>query len=137
MPRERIPASKRRSFVVRSSIGSGLSGAKHTSVDPRSFATKMKPTIVAIPVNEIVDWNTFHAVFARELGFPEFYGGNMNAWVDCMTSIDEPDDGMSTVHGTKEAGMLLDLGDCTDFARRCPAQYEAILDSTGLIQQDS
>jgi len=93
----------------------------------------MKPTIVVIPVNEIVDWNTFHAVFARELGFPEFYGRNMNAWVDCMTSIDEPDDGMSTVHGTKEAGMLLDLGDCTDFARRCPAQYEAILDSTGFV----
>jgi hypothetical protein len=93
----------------------------------------MKPAIVAIPVNEIVDWDSFHVVFARELGFPDFYGKNMNAWIDCMTSVDEPEDGMTSVHGTKEAGLLLNLGDCTEFAKRCPEQYEAILDSVGFV----
>lgn len=93
----------------------------------------MKPTIVKIPVDEINDWDSFHTVFARELGFPDFYGRNMNAWVDCLTSIDEPDDGMSSIHGTHEVGILLELGDCTDFARRCPKQYEAILESSGFV----
>lgn len=93
----------------------------------------MKPAIVAIPVDEIVDWDSFHVVFARELGFPDFYGKNMNAWIDCMTSVDEPEDGMTSVHGTKEAGLLLNLGDCTEFAKRCPEQYEAILDSVGFV----
>ncbi|RYY52199.1 MAG: barnase inhibitor [Chitinophagaceae bacterium] len=93
----------------------------------------MKPAIVAIPVNEIVDWDSFHVVFARELGFPDFYGKNMNAWIDCMTSVDDPEDGLTSVHGTKEAGLLLNLGDCTEFAKRCPEQYEAILDSVGFV----
>jgi hypothetical protein len=31
--------------------------------------------VVRIPTNKIVDWATFHDVFARELGFPDFYGG--------------------------------------------------------------
>lgn len=93
----------------------------------------MKPTIVKIPVDEIEDWNSFHTVFARELGFPDFYGRNMNAWVDCITSADVPEDGMTRVHGTIEAGLLLDLGDCTEFAQRCPEQYEAILDSIGFV----
>jgi hypothetical protein len=67
------------------------------------------------------------------LGFPGFYGRNMDAWIDCMTSIDSPEDGMSKVHGTKEAGLILDLGVCTDFAQRCPQQYEAILDCVGFV----
>lgn len=94
---------------------------------------EMKPTVVKIPTDEIHDWDSFHSVFARVLGFPEFYGRNMNAWIDCMASIDEPEDGLSSVHGTKEAGILLDLGDCTEFAKRCPEQYEAILDCSGFV----
>ena len=93
----------------------------------------MNSKLVSIPVSEIYDWNSFHSVFSRVLGFPDFYGRNMAAWIDCMTSIDEPDDGLSEVHGTKEAGMCLVLGDCTSFARRCPEQYNAILDSVGFV----
>ncbi len=93
----------------------------------------MKPIVVKIPVEEIHDWESFHFVFARVMGFPDFYGRNMNAWIDCMTSADEPEDGMSTIHGTREAGILLDLGDCTQFARRCPERYEAILDCSGFV----
>ena len=93
----------------------------------------MKPVVVKIPVHKIRDWDSFHAVFADVLGFPDFYGRNLNAWIDCMTSIDSPDDGMSKIHDNKEAGMLLDLGECTDFAQRCPKQYEAILDCVGFV----
>lgn len=93
----------------------------------------MKPVVVKIPVDKIHDWDSFHTVFAETLGFPDFYGRNMNAWIDCMTSIDSPEDAMSKIHGNKEAGMILDLGVCTEFAKRCPQQYEAILDSVGFI----
>ncbi|HEY5893873.1 MAG TPA: barstar family protein [Chthoniobacterales bacterium] len=93
----------------------------------------MKPVVVKIPVERIHDWDSFHTVFAETLGFPAFYGRNMDAWIDCMTSIDSPEDGMSKIHGNKEAGLLLDLGECTEFAQRCPEQYEAILDSVGFV----
>jgi len=52
--------------------------------------TNMDPLIVTVPVEKITDWPSFHDVFHETLGFPKFYGRNMNAWIDCMTSIDTP-----------------------------------------------
>ena len=52
--------------------------------------------VIEIPVSEISDWDTFHDVFAAALGFPDFYGRNMDAWIDCLTYADE-DDGMRSV----------------------------------------
>ena len=88
--------------------------------------------VVSIPTEEIRDWDSFHTVCARVLGFPDFYGRNMNAWIDCMTSIDHPAHGMTAVHAA--AGTLaIQLGDCTNFAQRCPEQYEVILDSAAFV----
>ena len=38
---------------------------------------------------EMRDWQGFHDEFARAFGFPDFYGRNMDAWIDCMTNLDE------------------------------------------------
>ncbi len=37
--------------------------------------------------NEIADWKSFHDVFAKEFGFPDYYGRNMDAWIDCMSDL--------------------------------------------------
>jgi len=42
----------------------------------------------------ISDWDSFHAQCAAVFGFPDFYGSNMNAWVDCLSYLRD-DDGMS------------------------------------------
>ena len=42
----------------------------------------------------ITDWDSFHTECAAAFGFPEFYGRNMNAWVDCLSYLRD-DDGMS------------------------------------------
>jgi len=89
--------------------------------------------ILKIPVDKIKDWPTFHKVFTEILGFPKAYGENMDAWIDCMTSIDKPDDGTTNVHVPKGDFLILDLGNCKDFATRCPAQYDAILGSTAFV----
>lgn len=39
---------------------------------------------------QLVDWPAFHDTFAQALGFPDFYGRNQDAWIDCMTRLDEP-----------------------------------------------
>ena len=39
---------------------------------------------ITIDSAQITDWNSFHDVFSEEIGFPEYYGRNMNAWIDCM-----------------------------------------------------
>jgi RNAse (barnase) inhibitor barstar len=41
-------------------------------------------TIVFIDTTEITDWPSFHQVFSQKLGFPAFYGNNMDAFIDCL-----------------------------------------------------
>lgn len=43
----------------------------------------------------ITDWESFHTESARVFGFPEYYGRNLNAWVDCLSYLRD-EDGMST-----------------------------------------
>ena len=46
-------------------------------------------TSVRLETAGIVDWESFHAVCAATFGFPDFYGRNLNAWIDCMTGLDD------------------------------------------------
>ncbi|AMP06919.1 barstar family protein [Collimonas pratensis] len=42
----------------------------------------------------ITGWDSFHSESAKAFGFPEFYGRNMNAWIDCLSYLRD-EDGMS------------------------------------------
>lgn len=57
----------------------------------------MITALVSIPADRILDWQSFHDVFAEAMGFPSYYGRNMDAWIDCMTYADEPS--MEMVNG--------------------------------------
>ena len=89
--------------------------------------------VVRIPCDQIVDWDTFHGVFAHVLGFPSFYGMNMNAWVDCLTYLDEPGDGMSNIVLNDREILTLQLDDAESFRSRCPEQFDALVGSSAFI----
>lgn len=89
--------------------------------------------IVRIPTKKIVDWESFHAIFAEVMGFPAFYGRNMNAWIDCMSYLDDPEAGMSTVPCAPGAVVTLDLEDAAEFAQRCPELYAGLIESTAFV----
>jgi len=36
---------------------------------------------------EILDWNSFHDFFYNTCGFPNYYGRNMDAWIDCISDL--------------------------------------------------
>ena len=65
--------------------------------------------LVRIDARLIHDQNSFHDVFAAALGFPDFYGRNMDAWIDCMTYLDEPQAGMTSLHGTASDPVVVHL----------------------------
>ncbi|HPF39581.1 MAG TPA: barstar family protein [Phycisphaerae bacterium] len=65
--------------------------------------------LVTIDGRQIRNWRSFHSVFASAFGFPDFYGRNMNAWIDCMTSLDDPDAGMTSVHRSAADPIVLQL----------------------------
>lgn len=37
---------------------------------------------VRLPTERITDWESFHEVCREVFGFPDFYGMNMDAWID-------------------------------------------------------
>jgi len=53
---------------------------------------------VQIDGSKIKNWDSFHDLFAEVLGFPGFYGRNMDAWNDCMTYLAVPEEGLTSVH---------------------------------------
>lgn len=93
----------------------------------------MNSRIVEIPVERILDWESFHEVFRQTLGFPKFYGNNMDAWIDCMTAVDSIDDGLSTVTVQRGEMLVLKIDDAIDFRRRCPEQFDALVECCAFV----
>lgn len=60
---------------------------------------------IVLPTNEIRNEKTFHAVCQRVFGFPDFYAHTMDAWVDCLSCMDDPSAEMSSL--TLAPGELL------------------------------
>ncbi len=88
---------------------------------------------ITIDTNKITNWETFHNIFKTIMGFPEFYGNNMDAWVDCMTSLRSPEDRMTTVTLDKEEILVIELTNVDDFKKSCFDQYQAILESSAFV----
>src|SRR5437868_6360315 len=87
-----------------------------------------------IPSNRITDWATFHRVCQQVFGFPDFYGMNMNAWIDCLTYVDE-DDGMSRFHLTIDEQVAIEVTDTNDFLKRLPDIVAALVSGTAAVNQ--
>ncbi len=90
-------------------------------------------TIVRLDCGRIRDWPSFHQVFAEVFGFPGYYGRNMNAWIDCMTYLDDPDAGMTTVQIPPGEVLTLHLDGIEEFAVRCPEQYAALIECAAFV----
>jgi Barstar (barnase inhibitor) len=60
---------------------------------------------IVLPTHEIRNEKTFHAVSRRVFGFPDFYANTMDAWVDCLSCLDDPAADMSAF--TLAPGELL------------------------------
>ena len=88
--------------------------------------------IIKIPTAEITGWASFHDVFQRVLGFPSFYGRNMDAWIDCMTGVDG-DAGMTSVTVPPGDVLILEIEDPFDFKERLPEQYDALIECSSFV----
>lgn len=64
---------------------------------------------ITIDFRNITDISALHDKFNAELGFPDFYGKNTHALIDCLQSIRFPEEGMSKVVLGKEEVLVLEL----------------------------
>ncbi|WP_225037363.1 barstar family protein [Winogradskyella sp. SM1960] len=38
---------------------------------------------------KLTNWKAFHSEFKAELNFPDYYGENIDAWIDCIDELTE------------------------------------------------
>lgn len=93
----------------------------------------MQTLVVNIPTDKIVDWESFHDVFDEALGFPGYYGRNMDAWIDCLTYADDAESGMIDNPVASGGLLTLSIGEAAEFKQRCPEQFDALIECTAFV----
>jgi len=90
---------------------------------------------IKINFGNVKDWEHFHTIFKETMGFPDFYGRNLDAWIDCMSYIDDPEAGMSTV--TVESGESLEINiiGTEEAFKNCPEIFQAFLECSTFVNQ--
>jgi hypothetical protein len=84
--------------------------------------------------SQIRDWNSFHDISARELGFPAFYGRNLDAWIDCLTYLDDPD-GMSRFSLEPGEVLELELTSSKAMEQNAPDVLKALVETVGFVNK--
>src|SRR4051812_47771866 len=98
---------------------------------------KAQPAIMAtvrLDTSLIGDWDSFHSLCREVFGFPDFYGMNMNAWIDCLTYLDE-DDRMSRFFLSPDEMLHIEVTDSEAFSSRLPEIFQALVSSSAWVNQ--
>ena len=82
----------------------------------------------------IRDWNAFHDQSAVVFGFPDFYGRNMDAWIDCLTYVRDGD-GMSRFTLGSTEPLIIEVLDTETFNRQAPEILDAFVECTAFVNQ--
>nr|WP_281501895.1 barstar family protein [Aliiroseovarius sp. F20344] len=86
-----------------------------------------------IDVGKVSSWKDFHDLFARELGFPELYGRNMDAWIDCMTSLDDPEYGLTATHVEPGKTVTLYIENAAKLKSAQPQIWDALTECSTFV----
>ena len=89
---------------------------------------------VRVETNGIGDSTSFHLSCKEVFGFPDFYGMNMDAWIDCLSYLDEGE-GMSKFHLEAEELLTIEVGGSEDFKIRLPELFDALVESADFVNQ--
>jgi Barstar (barnase inhibitor) len=87
--------------------------------------------MIRFDLTDVTTLKLLHEQLAKAFGFPDFYGKNYPALVDCLSSLRYPEDGMSTVTiKSKDESIELQLRNlslcATDVIRTFLSAIEAV-----------
>lgn len=88
-----------------------------------------KNHVIHLDLSQVKNWDTFHEMFKRELGFPDYYGKNMDAWIECIGDI-HGDVGMTNLSLPYDTGLTLCFTHARFFKYKHPNIYKAIRECT-------
>ncbi len=82
----------------------------------------------------IIDWDSFHTECAQAFGFPEFYGRNLDAWVDCLSYLRDAD-GMTRFQLAENEKLEIVLLNAAQMKAQVPDILEEITYCIGGINE--
>lgn len=89
---------------------------------------------VQLDARKISDWHSFHAECQAVFGFPEFYGHNMDAWIDCLSDLRE-EDGMTSLVLQPDEVLQIEVLHADVLRRQAPKILEALEDCTAEVNE--
>lgn len=84
--------------------------------------------------SRIANWADFHDVCHAAFGFPDFYGRNMDAWIDCLSSLRDGD-GMSAFALGPDDVLQIELTHADALRCAAPAILDALEDCTAEVNE--
>ena len=82
-------------------------------------------------------WPAFHRESRRTFGFPDFYGNNMDAWIDCLSTLRDPDDaGMTGFRLQPDETARIEVVNSAALRRRHPDIVEALEDGVAFCNDN-
>ncbi len=88
--------------------------------------------IVRIDARRLTDVAGLHAELSQAFGFPDGYGNNLDALIDCLTYLDDPDAGMTRVHVARGQVATLVI-EHNDVATKSATQVRALVDAVAFV----
>ena len=92
-----------------------------------------KGKVIKLDGKKLVGAEKFHSTFSSTFGFPDFYGRNMSAWVDCMSYLDDPDGEMTKVHVPRGQTVTLQIDNYGYFKKAGQKQWLDLLECSAFV----
>lgn len=89
--------------------------------------------VVHINLSQVAGEEGLHALFQDVFGFPEFYGHNWDAWIDCMSYLDAPHEGMTKIVLGQEEILVMSLSGVSEFKKEYAEQFDDFLSSVAFV----
>jgi RNAse (barnase) inhibitor barstar len=82
----------------------------------------------------IRDWLSFHRECQTKFGFPEFYGRNMDAWIDCLSTL-RNDDGMSAFTLAPDETLQIEITNSSVLRNQAAQIFDALPDCVDAVNE--
>jgi RNAse (barnase) inhibitor barstar len=88
--------------------------------------------IVRLDGRTVRDWPSFHRESRIRFGFPDFYGNNLDAWIDCLSTLRDGD-GMTAVRLAPDETLRIEVTHSDALRRHAPGILDALQEAVEAV----
>ena len=89
--------------------------------------------LIRIDARRLTDAVGLHATLGEAFGFANWYGKNLDALVDCLTQLDDPQAAMSRVQVLPGELVLLVIEHTHGLTRQAAEQVKSLVDAAAFV----